>query len=262
MKDAIIYILNTIGFFIIFLLIIFGLYFFLDNFGIIFQNKSFNIGEMGDLLSGTIGLIISVFTLVLVYKTFVSQREELQSQRQELIEQRNEYKITRAYDLFYKELELIQKDFDIFKENGAFRNYNELPIEYIFDGLLVSMNDFRTKVLKGDYKSITNTVFNNNFKKAFLILLRNLIKRNESINIITTGIDRKTFDNIYITKNPDSFGEFLFLFNALLCGKNESIQSALISGNYYIKINLKEIEEIKYLYKKYNECVDLENILN
>lgn len=262
MKNAIIYILNTIGFFILFLLVIFGLYFFLDNYGILFQNKGYNIGEIGDLLSGTIGLIISVFTLVLVYKTFISQSEELKSQRNELIEQRNEYKLTRAYDLFYKELELIEKDFDSFKNNGAFKNFKGLPIDYIFEALIKNMKDYRTRVLKGDIKNIQKTTFNNNFKTALLFLLQDLNKRNDSINVITKGLDRRKFEQILVTKTPNNFSEFLMIFSLLIESKDERIKKELSSGKHDIKFEINEIETFKTLIKRYNENIEILNLFD
>lgn len=54
------------------------------------------LGALGDFLGGFLGSIFGIITIYLVYKTYVSQKEELEEQRKLLDAQQNELKLTRA----------------------------------------------------------------------------------------------------------------------------------------------------------------------
>lgn len=74
--------------------------------------------DLGNFLGGFLGAGLSIFTVLLVFQTYLSQKEELKNQIKELKEQREGFELTRAFDLIYRETESINnliKEFEIEK---------------------------------------------------------------------------------------------------------------------------------------------------
>jgi hypothetical protein len=84
-----------------------GLLTFIIPFLFLYQKDTSFIGDYGGFLSGVLGTIISIVTVILVYRTFELQKKELKLQREELKETREQLKKQQFETVFYKMLDTI-----------------------------------------------------------------------------------------------------------------------------------------------------------
>jgi len=227
----------------------FGVYLFIDNIDLLINKFSFeNIGSLGIVINALVGSSIGAFTLILVLITFLVQRKETNNQKKE-------NKITRAYDLLYKEIELIHKSFDIFKSNYAFINYENEHIEKIISVMNQHLKNYKTKILKDKSEGDSST-FTNMSKDALYNLLVNLTKRKKNIDVITRSIDNVNFKEIVKNNIPEGFDKLLVDFLNLIRMKDKEGNLKFQSRKEFFNIEEEEISKFEELYSNYEELID------
>jgi hypothetical protein len=95
------------------------------------------IGDYGGFMSGVLGTIISLVTVILVYRTFNLQKEELKLQRQELTQTREQLKKQQFETSFFQIMEMLKSEMNntYFQEQILEREVTFEP--KIFKGLEV-----------------------------------------------------------------------------------------------------------------------------
>ena len=77
------------------LLTVLGLLIGLVSFSYMIKSNNFKLNEIGDFLSGSVGVIWGLAGLILVYVAFLGQKEQLINQGEELKLSREEQKLIR-----------------------------------------------------------------------------------------------------------------------------------------------------------------------
>ena len=87
-----------------FLIVSIILFFFNEDINTALKINDSKFSAFGEFIGGTLGTLISLVTLILVYKTFLSQKQELEDQRNVFIH-------NQVQDMIYREIEFFNNRF-------------------------------------------------------------------------------------------------------------------------------------------------------
>lgn len=224
-----------------------------DNY-ILYTDK---LGHFGDFIGGFLGTILTGFATYFVYKTYISQKEELADQKKELSLHRQLIVQQQFESTFFNMLTVhreLKKEFEI-NINTRITSLSPVRGENENDQTSPRFNDFKF-VNINDFKGLDVLNF---IRKDFEILFKSFKDLNDPVKSITFGgniLKNEVSQNLksnkkVLNKKEEDIIEFIFL---IVFSNYRNILSHYFRNVYHILKFVKENEiQNKIIYQKYTD---------
>ena len=196
------------------------------------------LGALGDFLGGFLGSIFGIITIYLVYKTYISQKEELRLSRELIQKQNEEIKSNNENQKKERDYNRLLRLIDVYKQSinqiiittNPFNKPRHLVGIYAINQHLFEIKDIiskitpdespknKEKLLKTEmtvwYKE--HKILYQSFTKSFGIILKH-------INTIANSVDKNHYYSILSNTLSTSEQYLLFYFSEALDSSDEII---------------------------------------
>ncbi len=208
--------------------------------------------KFGDGIGGTLGTILGLITIILVYLTYKSQKKELANQKKELEEQRLEFKRTRSFDLVYRELKIINEHFDDFSNEQLFNRYKEGSLNRKIDIIVTDFENIKYNLInKLDINSSIRIVNKSNCI-SILNLLNVIHDRLDTLEIIVEPLFKNEIKIVIYNSFPFKFRDLVEIMSFCLDEELQFNEIEIRRITDLLGLNSIEVENLKiYLYKIY-----------
>ncbi len=218
--------------------------------------------KFGDGIGGTLGTILGLITIILVYLTYKSQKKELASQKKELEEQRLEFKRTRTFDLVYRELKIIDEHFEDFSNEQLFHKYKEFSLNSKIEIIVLDFEIIKNEITRNHDISKSLKIVNRIYGKSILNLLRVIQDRLDTLEIIVEPIFKDEIKIVLYNSFPSKFRDLVDNMSFCLDEELQFSEVEIRRITDLLGLNSVEVENLKvYIHKIYPYISDFDRFL-